>query len=143
MPVQSDRFKEFNAAVMTALANAAEILGIAVTEHGKEILSVPVESLGAGIVKRSDPGEPPRKETGELQADVQHDVDRPDPSTVKLEMSTGRFSTPEVPGILEFGGQGIAARPYFWADYGTKESMRTFTERIGLSVVQRELEKVK
>jgi hypothetical protein len=141
MPVVSDRFKEFNAAVLAACANAAEITGIEVVEYGKVLIGTPVERMGGGVVIRSNPEQPPRRDTGELQANLQHDVDRPDDNIVKLTFTTSRPSEPEVPGILEFG-IGIQRRPYFVAD-GGEGSMLTETERVGGNILKNELKQVK
>jgi hypothetical protein len=141
MPVVSDRFKEFHAAVVAACANAAEITGIEVVEYGKVLIGTPVERMGGGVVIRSNPEQPPRRDTGELQANLQHDVDRPDDNIVKLTFTTSRPSEPEVPGILEFG-IGIQRRPYFVAD-GGEGSMLTETERVGGNILKNELKQVK
>jgi hypothetical protein len=141
MPVVSDRFKEFNAAVLAACANAGEITGIEVVEFGKTLIGTPVERMGGGVVIRSQPEEPPRADTKELQANLQHDVDRTGDDIVKLTFTTGRPSEPEVPAILEFG-IGIQRRPYFVAD-GGQGSMWTETERVATGIAVSELQKVK
>jgi hypothetical protein len=62
------------------VATSLDYIGGIIVDQIKEDLSVPVEILtgprGGRIVVRSKPGEHPRKETGLLQSQVEHRVER-------------------------------------------------------------------
>lgn len=84
----------------------------------KDLIDTPVEvDPVTGHIIRSDPGEPPRTETGELLNNIGADIiaDASNMS-ITLTVTSNRPSTPEVPGILEYGGMSnwgeIAPRPY-------------------------------
>ena len=62
------------------VATSLDYIGGVIVEQIKQDLSVPVEIVtgprGGRIVIRSKPGEHPRKETGLLQSQVNHQVER-------------------------------------------------------------------
>lgn len=77
------------------------------TRAGKEI------SFNAkGLTKRSSPGEPPRKETGNLQAGVSHVVETGDQGPQLAITSERAEGNPAVPDYLEYGTTKMEARPY-------------------------------
>ena len=142
MPQKSDRFAEHVAKVVAALENAAEITGPVVVEYGKALIGKPVERLDSGAVIRSLPGEPPRKDMGDLQAGLQHDVERVNDREVRLEISTSHAENPNVPSIMEFGGEGVEQRPYFVAD-GGDGSMFQHTKDVAGKIAGDELKKIR
>lgn len=92
-------------------------LGDRATGELLEMLSVPVEYEGSGII-RSAPGEPPRKEFGELVATIDSNlVDGPDlfPSL--------RVSIAGVAEELEFGSGNVEPRPHMGP---LRESMKNY-----------------
>ncbi len=84
-------------------------IGVEMVDDVRERISVPVEYVGDGIVIRSDPGEPPRREFGHLWASTDHSVGngpRNDPQlTVRNNAAYARR--------LEYGEGRLAARPFF------------------------------
>lgn len=82
----------------------------------QELISVPVEiDPVTGMMIRSAPFEPPRKETGELFNNVNKHVQvNAENMEVVLTIVSERPSTPEAPHVLEYGGGAweIAPRPY-------------------------------
>jgi hypothetical protein len=108
MPGAVEHLKSALARVQSGLTEAARAEQAALEQS----LSVDVERDFAGnVVVRSAPGQPPRRETGELVGNVALDV-RPTTDGIKIEMSADRPSTPGVALTLEIGGDGIQPRPY-------------------------------
>ncbi len=131
------------ALIMAAAENACQIIGEKTIEYGQELLSVPVEKGEGGKVIRSLPGEPPRREFGDLQAGLQFTVDREASSRVELQIESGDAEKPSVPAILELGEFNIAQRPYFASDGGDKPPMIDFTKDIAASILKAQLDTVK
>lgn len=108
-------------ALLPPLLSGAEALGRASERRIKDRVSVPVgRDSNGNVVVRSAPGEPPRKEHGQLQSHVDHDV------AVEGERVVGSIWSarpPREPGDdpdaavrLEFGGYSggfhIEPRPH-------------------------------
>lgn len=72
----------------------------ATVEYGRELVGTPVERDGEGTVIRSKPGYPPRKDTGELQANIKGVVSE-GTGSVTGTVSSSRPSTPHVPASLD------------------------------------------
>jgi hypothetical protein len=83
-------------------------LGVAMVEDVRDRISVPVEYVGDYVI-RSSPGEPPRKEFGNLWGSCEHTVD----NQPALTVMAGGPSAPYAKK-LEYGdGAKLKPRPYF------------------------------
>jgi len=106
--------QDFVRAAQRKLAQAARA---ALTELGKEIvwqikssISVPVQHVrGFGAI-RSDPGEPPRKDTGTLYKSIKMRIDPGGESIENLVI----YTTDPKAWLLEYGTANMEPRP-FWA----------------------------
>lgn len=103
-------------AIRPALERALNRVGETEIETIKDDISTPVEiDPVTGRKIRSNPGEPPRTDTGELLNNLGVDI-IPNASdmSVTLIIKSERPSTPEAPGVLEYGGGdwNIEPRPY-------------------------------
>ncbi len=107
----------FTARLMAHIENGLQIVGQGTVEYAKALVSKPVERLPGGVVIRSKPGEPPRRDTGDLQANLQMDVENSG-AVVQLGVGSGRNEKPEVPELLEFGIGLNGVRPYMWGGAG-------------------------
>lgn len=98
-------------------------------ERIKEDLSVDVEVTevnGVIFIKRSLPGEHPRRETGKLQAGVKFIIEDNDELPNLLIVSTRQGDDPAVPQRLEHGTENMQARPYMVDSLGRLvEQLRT------------------
>lgn len=103
-------------AIRPALERALNRVGERGVQELRDALMTPVEiDPVTGWLIRSNPGEPPRKETGELLNNLGADI-IPNASdmSVTLIIKSERPSTPEAPDVLEYGGGAwdIEPRPY-------------------------------
>jgi hypothetical protein len=93
---------EFIGRLMGSLEREMRDIGKRAEANLEEALSVPVgRDFAGGVVQRSLPGEPPRKETGQLQGNIESAVAR-DATSLVLGVGASRPETPDVPEILEF-----------------------------------------
>ncbi len=111
-------YDSFIARMLAAVENAMQIVGEESVDFGKELIGEPVKRLAAGIVIRSEPGKPPFRDTGDLQANLQQTVDKIGRDKVQLSVSSSRDENPEVPMILEQGDAHVLPRPYMWGVAG-------------------------
>ncbi len=107
----ADELAAFNQRFMTTLEEVLREAGEAEVDHIKEDIGIEVQYT-QGHVIRSNPDEPPRKETGKLQESIQATVSRPEPNVVELVISAGTEYAPllEIGGIANFGE--VKARPF-------------------------------
>ncbi len=100
---------------MAVLAGKIEKALVRVGDHAVEVakdkLKVPVEYRGGRVI-RSEPGEPPRRETGALQEGIISRVEKTAPNVVELEFGSSRNGSSVIPEELELGEGPVAARPY-------------------------------
>ncbi len=95
----ADRFPEVIEGILEGLESALKRAGDDEVEQIRQDIGVQV-GYASGFVVRSEPGEPPRRETGELQESIYSNVSRPEPNVVQLAIG----STADYAGNLEFGG---------------------------------------
>lgn len=102
LPSGQGRFwQKFNAELNNAAKESAKFYLF----YLRNLLSVLVGRSATGrVIQRSLPGEPPRKETGELQAGIQIGQDRRRKTTVI-------YSNVDYASELEYGSLKIAPRP--------------------------------
>lgn len=84
-----------------------ELLGPQIQDDWQDLISVDVEYSGATVTVRSKPGEPPRRETGDLYESIQEETET-DYGSVSLEISTDIEYAP----YLEDGTEKMAPRPH-------------------------------
>jgi hypothetical protein len=94
MPFNADAFRK-------KLLNAVDKVMKEEQVHTEELLNRPVGYDAAGnVTVRSKPGEPPRRETGELQGNV-FVQSALHPDRIESILSVSRPSTPDVPRQLQ------------------------------------------
>jgi hypothetical protein len=107
-------------AIAPQLKRATEEIVETAAEHIRQAISVPVEYASGGVVIRSQPGEPPREETGSMGLGIDHEV-ATDDNGLPMGWVTAQRSAADgdedAARVLEEGGlngQGhyIAPRPY-------------------------------
>jgi len=107
-----DKSGDFFARFRKAAMEAIEAVGYVEVGAIKNDLSIPVEYVPGGVI-RSLPDEPPRKETGKLQASVRHKTYE---SRDAVGVTIGAGPVIGEGGVdystLEFGIGPIKARPY-------------------------------
>ncbi len=105
---------------MEGLESALRTAGTDEVEQIRQDIGIQV-GHASGFVVRSQPGEPPRREKGELQASIYSNVSRPEPNVVQLAIG----STADYASNLEFGGFSnfgeVLPRPFM------RPSMERFT----------------
>jgi hypothetical protein len=99
--VIEDRSREAQANIEARFVRALTRAGLELVGGLQMLVSVPVEyDAGGNVVRRSMPGEPPRMETGRLQAGFDSQVTTGE-NVLLLRVSSDREGTPDVPGELE------------------------------------------
>lgn len=66
--------RDFTRWLRPILRDSFDREGEAIVGSIVQLISVPVEKIGPGRVVRSKPGEPPRRESGELSRGIMHNV---------------------------------------------------------------------
>jgi hypothetical protein len=109
----TDRLAEFMGKVMDAIAAGLKESGEDEVSHIRDDIGVPVEYAAGGVI-RSAPGEPPRRETGELWNSIKSAVEK-QPDRVTLQMAAGPALDEhgnDYAAGLEVGSGHVAERPY-------------------------------
>ncbi len=107
----ADRFPEVIEGILEGLESALKRAGDDEVEQIKQDIGIQV-GYASGFIVRSEPGSPPRRETGELQESIYSVVTRPEPNVVQLAVG----STADYAANLEFGGPSnfgeVQPRPF-------------------------------
>lgn len=84
-----------------------DAIGVELVEKIRDAIDVPVE-FTSGAVIRSEPGEPPRRESGDYQGSIRHVTER-DGDTITTVVGTDSV----IGAYLEGGTERMKPRPHF------------------------------